>query len=71
MRNEKNGFSQSVAEGITPCARGDSLLKTLTEAEKFAGGASESPQHFSPDSASMFSPTDLRLMMRFEAERNQ
>ena len=37
MRSEKNGDSERAARGITPCVGGDSLLKRLTEAGKFAG----------------------------------
>jgi len=66
MRSEKNGVSESVAGGITPCARGDSLLKSLAEAGKFAGGSGGVPQLFSPGSASMFSPTVFRLVKLFE-----
>jgi hypothetical protein len=36
MRNAKNGGNESAARGITPCARGDSLLKILSSARKFA-----------------------------------
>lgn len=38
MRTGIKSVSEGVAQGIIPCARGDSLLKSLTEARKFAGG---------------------------------
>jgi hypothetical protein len=66
MRSPKNGDNESAAKGITPCARGDSLLKNLTEAGKFADGSGRSTQLFSPGSASMFSPSLFWVVKSFE-----
>jgi hypothetical protein len=71
MRSNITGIGESMPWGITPCARGDSLLKTLAEAGKVAVGSDGVRQLFSPGSASMFSPTDFRLVKLFEVRRNQ
>jgi hypothetical protein len=57
MRSAKNGDNEGAARGITPCARGDSLLKILASARKFADSLVRSTQLFSPGSASMFLPS--------------
>jgi hypothetical protein len=66
MRSAKNGDNESAGRGITPCARGDSLLKILAGAGKFADGLGRSPQLFSPGSASMFSPSHFWVVNSFE-----
>lgn len=45
MRGGNKSGNENLAEGITPCVRGDSLLKILTEAGKFAG-CSGKPHNF-------------------------
>ena len=67
MRSENNVVNESAVRGITPCARGDSLLKILAEAGKFADGLGRSTHLFSPGSASMFSPSAFRAVKSFEA----
>ena len=66
IRSEKNSAIESTRRGITPCARGDSLLKILAEAGKFAGGSGRVAKLSTLGSASMFSPSVASIGKLFE-----
>jgi hypothetical protein len=52
--------------GITPCVRGDSLLKNLTAAEKFAGHPGGGRNFLRRDQLQLFSPPVFRPVKPFE-----
>jgi len=72
MQSKQNDSHENAAVGgITPCARGESLLESLTEAVKFVRGCVGPTQVFPQGSASMFSPAIFSRVKFFEAGRNQ
>jgi hypothetical protein len=71
MRSAKNGDNEDAARGITPCAHGDSLLKILASARKFADGLVRTRLLYSLGLASMLLPSRFWVVKSFEYGRNQ